>query len=201
MLAESLFQILDDIASPSSTSSVSGHRRKKIRPASEAYIRTLPTVKFQAPPSLASVDTDVGASGVQADQDKGKHQVTGETPTCYICLERYVNGDEIRILPCKHSFHANCVDQWLTEVRWLCCFDNEERFPLYSFFFFLPSCAYTNIAYDVSIYARATPRIHQSLLCAYFLLTSSLVWISFRYLMHTHHHSHTGPSSMSSVST
>lgn len=34
--------------------------------------------------------------------------------TCVICLEEFVNSDELRILPCYHSFHMKCVDIWLT---------------------------------------------------------------------------------------
>lgn len=32
---------------------------------------------------------------------------------CTVCLEEFVEGDEVRILPCKHSFHRACVDSWL----------------------------------------------------------------------------------------
>ncbi|XP_072040041.1 RING finger protein 150-like isoform X2 [Amphiura filiformis] len=36
---------------------------------------------------------------------------------CPICLETYTSSDCIRILPCKHYYHKNCVDQWLIEHR------------------------------------------------------------------------------------
>lgn len=31
---------------------------------------------------------------------------------CAVCLEPFEPGDEIRMLPCKHEFHASCVDGW-----------------------------------------------------------------------------------------
>ena len=32
---------------------------------------------------------------------------------CAICLEEFKNGDERKIMPCLHGFHAECVDKWL----------------------------------------------------------------------------------------
>ncbi|KAI4320188.1 hypothetical protein MLD38_033694 [Melastoma candidum] len=40
--------------------------------------------------------------------------------TCAICIEDYNVGDKLRILPCRHKFHAACVDAWLTSWRTFC---------------------------------------------------------------------------------
>ncbi|KAI8367649.1 uncharacterized protein BYT42DRAFT_586986 [Radiomyces spectabilis] len=39
---------------------------------------------------------------------------------CAICLEDYVDDDTLRTLPCKHEFHAECVDAWLTSHKKFC---------------------------------------------------------------------------------
>ena len=32
---------------------------------------------------------------------------------CSICLEDYIIGSNIRLLPCNHVYHKHCIDEWL----------------------------------------------------------------------------------------
>lgn len=40
-----------------------------------------------------------------------------ENDCCAICIEIYKVTDLIRMLPCRHEFHKNCIDPWLLEHR------------------------------------------------------------------------------------
>jgi len=41
---------------------------------------------------------------------------------CSICLAHYINGETMRVLPCDHEFHENCIDRWLTACSRTCPF-------------------------------------------------------------------------------
>lgn len=38
---------------------------------------------------------------------------------CVICMMELVAGEEVRYLPCMHTYHAVCIDDWL--LRSLTC--------------------------------------------------------------------------------
>jgi len=40
-----------------------------------------------------------------------QENITGEV--CSICLSDYEKGNILKTLPCKHNFHAECIDKWL----------------------------------------------------------------------------------------
>ncbi|KAL2848190.1 hypothetical protein BJY01DRAFT_246514 [Aspergillus pseudoustus] len=33
-------------------------------------------------------------------------------PSCPICAEAFADGEDLRVVPCSHRFHARCVDPW-----------------------------------------------------------------------------------------
>ncbi|XP_027331837.1 uncharacterized protein LOC113847140 isoform X2 [Abrus precatorius] len=95
MLAEALFEVLDEI-----------HRQ----PVS----LSLSMVSLPAPESI--VDSFPLKSHKKVDTADGGN----DTEQCYICLAEYEEGDQIRVLPCNHEYHMSCVDKWLKEIHGVC---------------------------------------------------------------------------------
>uniref|UniRef100_UPI00358EBCC3 E3 ubiquitin-protein ligase RNF149 n=1 Tax=Myxine glutinosa TaxID=7769 RepID=UPI00358EBCC3 len=48
---------------------------------------------------------------------KGDRETEADFDSCAVCIEGYKSSEEVRVLPCKHFFHKNCVDPWLINHR------------------------------------------------------------------------------------
>lgn len=44
----------------------------------------------------------------------------GDGLGCSICTEDFLVGEDVRVLPCDHKFHPQCVDPWLINVSGTC---------------------------------------------------------------------------------
>ena len=40
-----------------------------------------------------------------------------EEATCLICIMEFEEGEELRALPCLHTYHCECIDDWLKQHR------------------------------------------------------------------------------------
>lgn len=78
---------------------------------SQEYLNTLPLIKY-GEDSGEIVPSSAGIDSVKVDMDKGS---VNSISTCAICIEDYEKGDELRQLPCHHTFHVGCIDPWLTQ--------------------------------------------------------------------------------------
>ncbi|MBN3308317.1 RNF43 ligase, partial [Amia calva] len=59
-----------------------------------------------------------GRSGSQRSRggrDSGSS--SNSSPVCAICLEEFLDGQDLRIISCSHEFHKECVDPWLLQHR------------------------------------------------------------------------------------
>ncbi|KAL8549547.1 hypothetical protein ACS0TY_008398 [Phlomoides rotata] len=39
---------------------------------------------------------------------------------CVVCLNRFGQGDHVRMLACRHVFHKDCLDRWLDHLNFNC---------------------------------------------------------------------------------
>ncbi|KAJ0089446.1 hypothetical protein Patl1_14843 [Pistacia atlantica] len=96
MLAEALFEVLDEIHRQPVSLSLS----MVSLPAPESVVDSFPLKNHKKPDKAAGSRDDV--------------------EQCYICLAEYEEGDKIRVLPCHHEYHMSCVDKWLKEIHGIC---------------------------------------------------------------------------------
>merc|ERR1712190_517833 len=79
--------------------------------ADDRIIKDLPTRKITEK-DLAS-STSVKGDKEEEDDDDEDDDENEDGPSCAICMQGYKLNDELRILPCGHEFHCECVDKWL----------------------------------------------------------------------------------------
>lgn len=68
--------------------------------------------------------TAVGPSSDKSGQDPARRSEE-EGPKegtlgCSICTEDFVKGEDVRVLPCNHKYHPECIDPWLLNVSGTC---------------------------------------------------------------------------------
>ncbi|KAF9115358.1 hypothetical protein BGX27_008127 [Mortierella sp. AM989] len=86
--------------------SISGKSVRSIKAIAAATALNANTITQQAPSTAVNTFTsDVG-------------EATSET--CAVCLDEFSDGEEIRMLPCHHEFHCECIDPWLTRKSSTC---------------------------------------------------------------------------------
>lgn len=116
----------DDPESPR----IARRRRRRLAAenrAREAFVAT-ESVRSASPPELGLVPE------AALDAFPEIVVVTGcelleNNESCRLCLTTFEPGEIVRTLPCRHVFHSNCVDVWLTTVRNTCPVDN---LPVYA---------------------------------------------------------------------
>lgn len=84
---------------------------------SPAQLAALPIIIYDGPGGQAGG----GSGGITAASPSPTGQHGGGTcSTCIICLENYEPGEKLRLLPCQHRYHRDCIGQWLGNRRRLC---------------------------------------------------------------------------------
>mmetsp|Transcript_9882 Transcript_9882/g.60223 ORF Transcript_9882/g.60223 Transcript_9882/m.60223 type:complete len:357 (-) Transcript_9882:3762-4832(-) len=79
---------------------------------------TLNTEQLEKLPVVV-YDTVLVEEGLEkASPDSPRGGMTREG--CSICIEEYQDGEKVRVLPCFHLFHKECIDFWLTTQHKTC---------------------------------------------------------------------------------
>ncbi|KAI7852961.1 hypothetical protein BDC45DRAFT_511941 [Circinella umbellata] len=56
----------------------------------------------------------------------------GGSEQCHVCLEKFELLENVRVLPCQHGFHQECIDKWLMEAQNRCPLCRNAVVPLSS---------------------------------------------------------------------
>ena len=84
----------------------------------------------QLPPVATHNEENAGSDEVTTE----KAAVTGGLPegetstdanadnglACSVCTDDFTKGQDVRVLPCNHKFHPECIDPWLLNVSGTC---------------------------------------------------------------------------------
>ncbi|KAI1781123.1 hypothetical protein F4818DRAFT_398035 [Hypoxylon cercidicola] len=80
--------------------------------------RTAKGKEKDAPVTATELPT---ASSSASDENRGNDEETEQEHLgCSICTEDFTVGQDVRVLPCDHKFHPQCIDPWLVNVSGTC---------------------------------------------------------------------------------
>lgn len=95
--------------------------------ASQEQINNLPSYVYNVTRGDSTIGCDTNMDRLQHADDSlspvsssnsssNTNSASGdpESDKCTICLSGYANGDNMRMLPCMHNYHALCIDEWLS---------------------------------------------------------------------------------------
>ena len=62
------------------------------------------------------------ATGSEKPRDGAEENTynTDNGLACSVCTDDFAKGQDVRVLPCKHKFHPECIDPWLLNVSGTC---------------------------------------------------------------------------------
>lgn len=82
------------------------------RGVSESMINRCPVMTVTG----EQIERMTGAKGDHDEEDQGGNGSSAENDySCTVCLVEYKPGDNIRTLPCLHTYHVDCIDPWLRD--------------------------------------------------------------------------------------
>lgn len=70
----------------------------------------------------ATPDSGIGPNTHAPSRASDSNENAGDIATlgCPICTDDFEKGQDVRVLPCNHKFHPDCIDPWLLNVSGTC---------------------------------------------------------------------------------
>lgn len=69
--------------------------------------------------NTATAEGPIGAAEEPKAQGEEQYK-TDNGLACSVCTDDFIKGQDIRVLPCNHKFHPECIDPWLLNVSGTC---------------------------------------------------------------------------------
>lgn len=114
--AQALIGLLSQVLGNSDGRDPSGNNIAGMSALTELLGNLMPNQGIES----AVVDSRTATMTYSAEADRGEARVEGaggEERKCMVCLEEFKAADELRILPCLHRYHRECIDPWLALNR------------------------------------------------------------------------------------
>ncbi|KAI4182305.1 MAG: hypothetical protein LQ346_006607, partial [Caloplaca aetnensis] len=67
-----------------------------------------------------AVTTEVSGSESHAHNTDDSMANADNGLACSVCTDDFAKGQDVRVLPCNHKFHPECIDPWLLNVSGTC---------------------------------------------------------------------------------
>lgn len=79
-----------------------------------------PEVQSSAESAVSQDDGSKDLPDENATKRQSQIEAQGSNIGCSICTEDFKKGEDVRVLPCNHQYHPNCIDPWLLNVSGTC---------------------------------------------------------------------------------
>jgi len=74
-------------------------------------------LRFMGDGQAGATENDIRNLPVKRYNSHEMQDAEGDRTTCVVCMADFEEGEELRVLPCSHEFHTQCVDRWLKVKR------------------------------------------------------------------------------------
>lgn len=71
-------------------------------------------------PDVVKTEAAAGSGQHTEGAAVGAGDNTDNGLACSVCTDDFIKGQDIRVLPCRHKFHPECIDPWLLNVSGTC---------------------------------------------------------------------------------